>query len=35
VWDGGRVLAEPGRGRFLPCELPEAARTAGRGTWRW
>jgi len=22
VWDDGRVLAEPGRGRFLPCGTP-------------
>jgi dihydropyrimidinase len=26
VWDGGAVLAEPGRGRFLPCDPPEPAK---------
>ena len=26
VWDDGTVLAAPGRGRFLPCDRPEAAK---------
>ncbi len=26
VWDGGQVLAQPGRGQFLPCATPQTAR---------
>ena len=31
VWRDGEVLGAPGRGRFLPCAPPEAARPLGRG----
>lgn len=30
VWRDGKVTAEPGRGRFLPCDLPDAAKPLGR-----
>ncbi len=30
VCQGGELTAEPGSGEFLPCELPESARPAGR-----
>ncbi len=30
VWRDGEVLGEPGRGRFLPCDIPETARPLGR-----
>ncbi len=30
VWRDGKVTAEPGRGRFLPCALPDAAKPLGR-----
>ena len=30
VWDGGQALGEPGRGRFLRCDLPEPARPQGK-----
>ena len=26
VWDGGKVLGAPGRGKFLPCATPAMAR---------
>ncbi len=29
VWRDGKVEGEPGRGRFLPCELPQPARPRG------
>ncbi len=31
VWRDGKVLGTPGDGRFLPCDLSEAARPLGRG----
>jgi len=30
VWDGQEPRGAPGRGRFLPCDLPEPARPQGR-----
>jgi dihydropyrimidinase len=30
VWRDGEVMGAPGRGRFLPCGLPDAARPLGR-----
>ncbi len=30
VWRDGEAVGTPGRGRFLPCDLPEAARPLGR-----
>src|SRR5215469_3121901 len=30
VWSDGKVLARPGRGEFLRCELPSMARPLGR-----
>ena len=30
VWRDGAVVGAPGRGRFLPCDLPDAARPLGR-----
>ncbi len=30
VWRDGAALGAPGRGQFLPCDLPEAARPLGR-----
>ncbi|MEE8279563.1 MAG: amidohydrolase family protein, partial [Alphaproteobacteria bacterium] len=30
VWRDGEVMGAPGRGRFLPCDLPDAARPLGR-----
>ncbi len=29
VWDDGKVLGQPGRGRFLKCDLPAPARPGG------
>ena len=29
VWDGTEPRGTPGRGRFLPCDFPEAARPRG------
>ena len=31
VWRDGAPQGAPGRGRFLPCETPDAARPLGRG----
>ena len=30
VWDGQEPRGAPGRGRFLPCDLPEPAKPQGR-----
>jgi len=30
VWRDGEVIGSPGRGRFLPCDPPDAARPLGR-----
>ena len=30
VWDGSSPRGEPGRGKFLPCDLPEPAKPLGR-----
>jgi dihydropyrimidinase len=30
VWDSGQAMGEPGRGRFLRCDLPEPARPQGK-----
>ena len=30
VWRDGEVLGAPGRGRFLSCDLPDAAKPLGR-----
>jgi dihydropyrimidinase len=30
VWDGKAPRGAPGRGRFLPCDLPEPAKPQGR-----
>jgi dihydropyrimidinase len=30
VWRDGEVVGAPGRGAFLPCDLPDAARPLGR-----
>ena len=30
VWADGEILAEPGRGEFLPCGFPESAVPLGR-----
>jgi dihydropyrimidinase len=30
VWGGGKVTGAEGRGRFLPCELPAAAKPRGK-----
>ncbi len=29
VWDGAEPRGEPGRGRFLECALPDAAKPSG------
>ena len=31
VWDDGKVLGKPGRGRFLKCDLPAPAKPRGGG----
>ncbi len=30
VWRDGEVVGAPGRGKFLPCDLPDAAKPLGR-----
>jgi hypothetical protein len=30
VWGDGEIKGAAGRGKFLPCELPAAARPSGR-----
>ncbi len=30
VWRDGEIVGSPGEGRFLPCDLPEAAKPLGR-----
>jgi dihydropyrimidinase len=30
VWEGGEAKGKPGRGQFLPCDAPPAARPLGR-----
>ncbi len=29
VWNGSEPMGEPGRGRFLECNLPDAAKPQG------
>jgi len=33
VWDGKEPRGEPGRGQFLECDLPDAARPVGAGAF--